>query len=668
MRLLLPLGLLGLAGIVALIIIYIIKPNFQQKLISSTYIWKLSLKFKKRKIPLSKLRNILLIACQVLIILSMTLILSRMVFILQEKSDQPEAVLIIDASASMRAGEKESTRYERAVTAAIKQTEAVFAKNGVVSIILAKDNNTFLAERASAESKDAVLGELNALLESENGCSYAGSDIAAAVTMTDSILAANPSAKVYLYTDKTFARISDNVNLVNVNEETEWNAAILSATAEFEDNYYTFRIEVACYGRDMNLDVKMEIFGANAKNSEDTSAGTVTLEQTVPCTANQVMTLIFKYVPEEDATEFENTLPETSVFYNLSTEERVYAYQSVHISIDAEDSMASDNNFDIYGGLKELIRVQYYSAGKDPTTGRTLGPNVFFQEAFAALKKVYAGKWDIQITEVKVGNPYATEGFDFYIFEHTMPDKMPTDGVVLLCDPMSAPEGSGIRVDNIIDLKKSSVYLASETAHPILNNMNPTAITVSRYDKISCTDPSYTTLLSYGGDPMLLVKKDETSRVGILCFSLHYSNLPLLVDFPLMMYNMFEYFLPATVTSNSFETEEPITVNSRGPSLSISGYETDITLESFPSGFSLSTPGSYTLAQTTFAGKAVRETIYVRMPRAESNIFTQEDAIDCPKYEIDESDYYSDLLLYLAAALVALILLEWYLQHKESSI
>ena len=93
MRLLLPLGLLGLAGIVALIIIYIIKPNFQQKLISSTYIWKLSLKFKKRKIPLSKLRNILLIACQVLIITTMALILSRMVFILQEKSDQPSALL-----------------------------------------------------------------------------------------------------------------------------------------------------------------------------------------------------------------------------------------------------------------------------------------------------------------------------------------------------------------------------------------------------------------------------------------------------------------------------------------------------------------------------------------------------------------------------------------------
>ena len=53
-KFLIALGLLGLLGIVALLLIYIIKPNFQQKLISSTYIWKLSLKFKKRKITIKK--------------------------------------------------------------------------------------------------------------------------------------------------------------------------------------------------------------------------------------------------------------------------------------------------------------------------------------------------------------------------------------------------------------------------------------------------------------------------------------------------------------------------------------------------------------------------------------------------------------------------------------
>ena len=69
MTLLAPLGLLGLLGIVALIVIYILRPNYQQKFISTTFVWKLSLKYKKKRIPISKLRNFLIILCQILICL-----------------------------------------------------------------------------------------------------------------------------------------------------------------------------------------------------------------------------------------------------------------------------------------------------------------------------------------------------------------------------------------------------------------------------------------------------------------------------------------------------------------------------------------------------------------------------------------------------------------------
>ena len=62
-----PLGFLGLISLIALIIIYIIKPNYQVRYISTTYVWLRSLKFRKKKLPLNKLRNILLFLCQVLL-------------------------------------------------------------------------------------------------------------------------------------------------------------------------------------------------------------------------------------------------------------------------------------------------------------------------------------------------------------------------------------------------------------------------------------------------------------------------------------------------------------------------------------------------------------------------------------------------------------------------
>ena len=51
MELLMPLGLLGLLGIAIIILIYILKPNYQQKVVSSTYVWKLSLRYRKKQIP-----------------------------------------------------------------------------------------------------------------------------------------------------------------------------------------------------------------------------------------------------------------------------------------------------------------------------------------------------------------------------------------------------------------------------------------------------------------------------------------------------------------------------------------------------------------------------------------------------------------------------------------
>ncbi len=40
-------GLFGFLGIVALIIIYILKPKYQDKTVSSTFVWKLSLKYNR---------------------------------------------------------------------------------------------------------------------------------------------------------------------------------------------------------------------------------------------------------------------------------------------------------------------------------------------------------------------------------------------------------------------------------------------------------------------------------------------------------------------------------------------------------------------------------------------------------------------------------------------
>ena len=96
-----PLGFLGLIGLIVLILIYIIKPNYQQKFISSTYVWVKSLKYKKKKMPINRLQDILLFLCQVLIITGMAAILAQPFIMADKEQEVKEHVIIIDASASM---------------------------------------------------------------------------------------------------------------------------------------------------------------------------------------------------------------------------------------------------------------------------------------------------------------------------------------------------------------------------------------------------------------------------------------------------------------------------------------------------------------------------------------------------------------------------------------
>ena len=131
-----PIGLLGLISLIILIIIYLIKPNYQNKIISSTFIWKLSLKFKKKKIPISKLRNVLLFLCQVLAITVASLILAQP-YIDNSVATSNEKVLIIDASGSMMASVGQQTRFERAVESVREEADKILGENGgKVSIIM----------------------------------------------------------------------------------------------------------------------------------------------------------------------------------------------------------------------------------------------------------------------------------------------------------------------------------------------------------------------------------------------------------------------------------------------------------------------------------------------------------------------------------------------------
>ena len=630
MSLLIPIGLLGLLGVAVLIAIYIIKPNYQQKFVSSTYIWKLSLKYKKKSIPINHIKNLLIFLCQLLILTVCGVLLAQPAIEYERVIQKNEKIIVLDASASMMLTDSGATRFERAVEQIKDYAEIVIGEGGEVTVILAGSKSDFVVQNIDEENIDTLEVALDELI-SNKACTYGSADINGAMSLAEEMLNKNSEAEVILYTATQYIE-KNGITVVDVSAEGEWNAAILGSEAKYDNNnHYVISIDVGCYGSTRSLSVYCKIIGGNGD-------------------LNGFEVFKTEYF---DETEQEKRITFTTDDFNGTP---LYEFESLQISIKEQDSFAQDNWYYVYGGKQQVIKVQYTSSQ----------PNNFFAGAIRTIREIFKSTWSIDFDEVAKMNESATEGYDLYIFEHKMPEKLPTDGVVMLVNPDVAPKGSGFTVAGYPESVNSSSTLASGVEHPITRFINPNEITIAKYCNLRFSD-DYEELLYYMGAPVLAVKNQADARIIVMGLDIHFSNFNISHDFPVMMYNVFNYFLPSTFGSYAYEVGENVKFTPRGNNFSVrtpdgKEYRYD---EISANGLILSAPGAYTAMQDSLREEIIIEEFFVKVPEIESNVTKQVDAlpeISAPK---TYTHGYDDLLVYFAIALTALLFIEWWLHSRE---
>lgn len=708
MTFLAPLGFLAAISIIILIIIYIIKPNYQQKYISSTFVWKLSLKYKKKNVPTSKLRDILIVICQVSILALCTTVLANPSKLQTAFMGGDEVVFVIDSSASMRvkvtddgSGISGETRYDRALRLLENAALAANARGSVVSIVKAGAKPEMIVERATKDNKTAIndgLSELRGTLdaaktpfEQYGGCGYGIADMNAALSLCEErVLSNNPIAAIAIYTDTEFANVPEGIEVVDcrvkktddaTGEEVfaEWNAAVLDVKANYVENYYAFTVKVAAYGKSASVGIRLDIQGANGSSfGEGASGESVTVNYTVEC---------------NDGEEREIT------FYNKSTlaaagggeivnalGDGVFSYDSVTVRLsdpDASDStytpinddFSDDNTYILPGGTKPTLRFHYASNMRTP----------FFVGILDYLQgDYYVDKWRIEVDTYKPGDRNSsikTSGFDFYIFEGLSGEEigdLPKDGVCLFVGCTDFP--SGVSVDysgRFGDGTKSVVLTGNAEGHPLMKKVAAELVTVSRSYVLSINDYSgYTTLMSYQGYPVCAMSNKPGEKVVILSFALAYSNFSILPDFALFIRNIVDYYLPSTIDQNVFEVGEAIDLECRGQSVTVA--PTNIpsaeleakskSFDAFPTQATIYKTGKY-IVSTLFDSDEGKETcaqeIFIKMPQEESNINKVADALEDPYHGASLSDIYLDLAFYFAIAIVFFVFAEWLLHLRE---
>ncbi len=642
MSLLLPLGLIGLAGVLVLIFIYLIKPNYQQKFVSSTYVWKLSLKYRKKRLPVSRLRNILIFLCQLLALTAFGLLLAQPVIPQETTTPKNEKIAIIDASASMLVTSDGESRFERAVKQVKDLAETTLAgEDGAISVIVADSDAYLLISRATAENLDDVRSQLNALTDGNTACGFGSADLDGAAKLAEEILSHNSESEVVLFTGTEYID-KGAFTVVDVSGEDDWNVAVLDCKPTLLDtNNYSFSVEIGCFGRSKSVSVVCELYGVNKKTDKD---GKVTSP------GKNLTAVRTEY--------FSDAMPEKTLIFTTADFEGngdpIVSFEYMYVHVDEADSFERDNTYNVYGGEKPVLRIQYASTK----------PNNYFAGILRTLRETEKNLYNIELREVAPASA-ASEGYDLYIYEHQMPEILPTDGVVLLIDPDKAPEGSGLRLGDSITVASDST-LASGQAHPIIANMDPNRITVAKYRKILSSD-GYEELMYYHGDPVILVREDAREKVIVLALDLNYSSLGVVVDFPMLIHNIYDHFLPATLKGNAFEVGDTVKINARGDGLTLDGPGfSKTTLETLPATVTVNQPGDYTLTQINMRGEAQVEQFFVHIPKEQSDLSRRVDELPLLRSETTTVGVNYDLLLWIAAAALLLLCLEWWLHAREN--
>lgn len=498
MRFLYPLGLLGLIGIPILIIIYIIKNKHTEQTISSTYLWRLSERFLKRKNPISKIKGLISLILQCLTVLLISFAIAHPVLVL--KGQAYEYCFILDGSGSMQmTQENGATRFD----AAKEKIEEIIsdAKDGsLYSIYYAGD--TTMTVVVQTDDKSDARAELDKLT-----CAYTPDTVTDVMEKAQELFNENPGLKTYLVTDKAYEK-HDNVEIINV--------------AADEENYSVSELSFAY------SDGKVYVTGKVLSHVTDAAL-------TVEVYAGE--TLIAE--KEVDAKKGEE-----AVFTAEATTESV-AY--VRAKILNADANAIDNERAVYNvESEEAYKVLLVS--EEPFFLKTAISTLGYTDIDVLSPKKYDGQNGYGLYIFDGCNPGRVPS-DGAVWFLNLDSNLENSGFTVQGEVE-------LKEDGILEYTDST----ASTVEDLLQDVTKQDITIKKFQKYGVRN--VTTLLSYKGNPLLFVTATaQGARQVVFAFDVHDSNLPLQLDFIPLMRNLLEYSFPPMTEKVSYVCGENLSVN-----------------------------------------------------------------------------------------------------------
>jgi hypothetical protein len=498
MGFLIPSALAFAALAIPIIIFYMLKLRRQPARVSSLFLWQQVIEDRQANAPWQRLRRNLLLLLQLLILALLVMALARPYFTVQARV-QGNVALLLDASASMQATDVTPSRFAAAQEAALDLIERLEADDAVTLIAVEHTPRVL----AAATTDRHQLRQTIRAARASNG----PADWEAALALAAAHVTTLPEATIVMISDGAPSR-DGALGEASLGEQgAELRLPAIPAPVEFISVGQTADNQglVVLSLRDGAEGLQMFLSAANAASQPRRRRVEI-----------QVDGQLF------DARQLDMPARGNA---NLTIGDLPLNARQIRASLAGEDDLAVDDvAWVVRSGA--AARVLVVSEG-----------NLFLQRALALLPNLEAQR-------AAPDQELPRAHFDLTIFDRApLPSPndeatgvLPEGNLLFIAPPATTPL---FEVSGVITRPQVSRL---ERAHPLLSYVELNDLHIAQAQAVR-PPPWAQSLIEAQNGPLLVAGQTEGRRVAILTFDLHQSDLPLQIDFPILVLNLTQWLL-----------------------------------------------------------------------------------------------------------------------------
>jgi Uncharacterized conserved protein (some members contain a von Willebrand factor type A (vWA) domain) len=381
-------------------------------------------------------------------------------------------VVAIDTSMSMQAIDVKPNRFEAA-----KKAATDFVSNlepGTKVTLIEIGSNTEILENLS--------NDRSLLLDSISGLKVTNltADYGKAASLIDSITRQDKETDVEIFGDVMFDMPGIDYKFSSFNEKGS-NYAILLLSHTRSESSITALSRVANYS-DIDAELPISLY----------SDGKVIDAKKVEVKNNSVANVYWNGIPADTAT--------------------------LECRLDIEDSLMADNN-----------------AWDTPVPSKK-SKVLLASEKNIFLEKILSLTDDVELYKCSPADINGLKGYDLYIFDGMIPDKLPMDGNIILLDPVS---NGFFSVNGYIELPT-----VLKSGHELFRHVSDYSFVIGKAVKLDMPDWGEEVLSSKDW-PLIFAGQPDNRRFVVFGFDLHDSDITLKPVFPILMTDILDWLLPA---------------------------------------------------------------------------------------------------------------------------